>query len=70
MIHQIYKFKEKSDINTYMLNDNANFDLNFQYQGLWFDIVRVPNEYVAAQNCITQNLTWKGMAYLEVFKPK
>nr|XP_027235668.1 crustacyanin-C1 subunit-like isoform X1 [Penaeus vannamei] len=31
-----------------------------KYQGLWFDIASVPNEYQVTKQCISQNYTWTG----------
>merc|ERR1740131_826284 len=30
------------------------------YQGLWFDIESVPNQYQHTKACVTQNYTWAG----------
>ena len=31
-----------------------------QYQGWWFDIERVPNEYQETEECLNTNVTWTG----------
>ncbi|CAL4068200.1 unnamed protein product [Meganyctiphanes norvegica] len=36
-----------------------DFNLN-KYQGLWFDIESVPNEYQYVKKCVTQNYIWTG----------
>ncbi|KAK7076028.1 hypothetical protein SK128_019149 [Halocaridina rubra] len=44
-----------------------NFD-PVKYQGLWFDIQSIPNEYQDAKKCTSQNYTWKGDHMISVGK--